>query len=110
MEKALALQYNPLLIFVGNLAHSAPRILRLVVVLSVSTDVFSSIIAGCTQSTSFARAYLHEILAETHADIPPSLDIKELVDDLAQTGRGKDIDELAVVSPQASRGELKEQG
>ena len=46
-----------------------------------------SILAGCTQSTTWAKLYLHDILEQAHKDYFPA-QIETWVDDLHQSSTG----------------------
>ena len=104
--EALNLGYSPLLLYIGMQVHLAPRILKCGDALSDETLVFSSILAGCAQSNSWARAFVHHSVEAAHWQIPGELiEIREYVDDLAQSGRAKKhgLDELVAFSMKVAR-------
>eukprot|EP00974_Lingulodinium_polyedra_P090402 8766980-Lingulodinium_polyedra.AAC.1 len=71
----LRLDYPPDLMWAGVWVHRAQRVVKTAFGASAPIRPWCSILAGCTQSTSWARCTLHDILAEAHAAFMPRVRI-----------------------------------
>eukprot|EP00974_Lingulodinium_polyedra_P033074 3181163-Lingulodinium_polyedra.AAC.1 len=67
----LALDYPADLMMAGVWAHRAQRVVKTDFGASQPIKPRRSILAGCTQSTSWARCTLHDVLASVHAAYLP---------------------------------------
>ncbi len=89
-EVALDLNYSPRLLALGLQAHCGGRILQANGAVTTPIGNFdTSILAGCMQSTIFARIFLYHILDDIHKQWPMA-GPKQHVDDLSQTVYGND--------------------
>ena len=88
MQWARQREFNPRILAMAMQMHMAPRRLRAGRAHSETTQPTRSIIAGCKQSNRFARAVLYDILQDLHEQRPA--EIRQFVDDLSQTSRGKE--------------------
>ena len=90
LREACRLRYPMLVLRLGIIMHMAPRLLRTYNFIPGLVQPRNGIIAGCSQSTAFARVLLHGVLGRIH-DSPwyGMVSIRSFVDDIRHTGRGK---------------------
>jgi len=82
-ELSRQLGYPAVLLYLGLLVHEAARIIFDRCVASRFVVPEASILAGCMQSTTWAKIYLHDILHEVHHSFAP-VRVSSWIDDLAQ--------------------------
>ena len=89
IREACRLRYPMLVLRLGVIMHMAPRFLRTYSFIPGMVQPRNGIIAGCSQSTAFARVLLHGVLGRIH-DSPwyGRVTIRSFVDDIRHTGRG----------------------
>ena len=90
IHEAKRLGYTMLILRLGLMMHMAPRLLRTYSYIPGMVLPKNGIIAGCSQSTAFARILLHGVLQRIH-DSPwyGTVSIRSFVDDIRHTGRGR---------------------
>ncbi len=89
-ESASELNYPPSELRLGLQMHLAPRVLQMNGSCSSGTAVDTSILAGCSQSVPFTRAYLKKPVAST-VRIAPETITEVYIDDVSQTARGSKL-------------------
>jgi hypothetical protein len=98
VELSLAMSYPAVQLALGAQAHTAPRFLRASDSFSLLIDdIDTSILAGCMQSTSWARAVVYDIVEEMHLRWPsagPSVH----VDDMGQVIAGEVAEDVVDVA------------
>jgi hypothetical protein len=82
-----ALGYPLTELFLGMMVHRSSRVLRAEGAVSQYLKPTSSIIAGCMQSTSWARVVMYDLLEEAHNRFPVT--IQSWVDDMTQRTHGQ---------------------
>jgi hypothetical protein len=73
-------------LFLGILVHRSSRILRAKGGVSGYVSPGCSILAGCMQSTAWARVVLYDLLERAHSQF--AVNIQSWVDDLTQRAHG----------------------
>ena len=66
IKEAYRLGYPMLVFRLGLMMHMAPRVLRTYSYVPEMVQSRNGIIAGCSQSTAFARILLHGVLSSIH--------------------------------------------
>ena len=92
LPEALRLGYDPVVLLMAMQVHLAPRTLRCHGAYSQIITVSNSIIQGCTQSNTFGRIILFQILNDLHYAIPNVL-LGEHVDDLRHRTEGCNVEQ-----------------
>ena len=87
MPKAIGLGYPPGFLYLGAIMHRAARVLKAEGTFSEPLVVTRSILAGCTQSVDWTRAFLYDLLDQVHKDHRP-VQVRSFVDDLALRVQG----------------------
>ena len=91
VREAERLRYPMLVFRLGLMMHMAPRWLRTYNYIPGFVLPRKGIIAGCSQSTAFARILLHGILSSIHETLwYGRVTIRSFVDDLRTTTHGVD--------------------
>ncbi len=85
---------HPRMMAMAMQAHLAPRVLRARGVCSSAIEVDCSIVAGCRFSIGFARTVVYQLIEKAASRIGERVTVKQYVDDLAQSARGKKYKEV----------------
>ena len=100
-------EFPPVQLALGIQAHMADRILKAQGTLSEKLDRFGrSILAGCTLSTSFSRAYLLPVVAKT--GLAEGHTLAQHVDDIEQVTTGTNLGRVKITAIRQARKLAKE--
>jgi len=93
MDKAIALDFPKLQLYMSVVMHLAPRLLKYNGAISRIIPVSASIVPGCGKAIAFTRALLYDVLEAAHWAVPRAVP-RTYVDDMSQRASGTTVKQV----------------